>query len=143
MMNKTKHFLSGFYRVADGFSLVELVIVVVIVGLSSAIAFPIISSNDTKAKLCEADASLSGIRTQLRIYYSKNGEYPITNEAVHVIGADWNDYATGKLTGKYFKDASYTYSSATGTDFILCCEGGKVLDSDRKLNHSGILSGGS
>jgi prepilin-type N-terminal cleavage/methylation domain-containing protein len=50
MLTKTKRFFGGFSGVMDGFSMVELVIVVVIVGLSSAIAFPIVSINDTNSE---------------------------------------------------------------------------------------------
>ncbi len=142
MITRVKQFFSGLSRVADGFSLVELVIVVVIVGLSTAIAFPIVSSNDTKAKLSEADASLSSLRTQLRVYYGKNGEFPTVPQGENPIGAKWNEFATGHFNGKYFSDNSYIYASVNGTDFTLTCDGGKVLDSDRTLNQSGVLSGG-
>jgi len=142
MITRIKQFFSGLSRVADGFSLVELVIVVVIVGLSTGIAFPIVASNDTKAKLTEADATLGSLRTQLRIYYTKNGEYPTSPEAMSVIGAKWNDFGAGRMDGKYFIDASYSYVSETGTEFTLICDGGLILDTDRLLNQSGVLSGG-
>ena len=134
---------AGFSRMVDGFSLVELVIVIVIAALSSAIAVPIVTSNDTMAKLSEADASLTSLRTQLRIYYSKNGEYPTEATAVPVAGASWNDKVTGALNGKYFSDDSFTYVSETGDNFTLSCAGGRVLGSDRMLNQSGVFSGGN
>ena len=143
MITRTKQFFGGLSRAVDGFSLVELVIVIIIVGLSSAIAVPIVVSNDTKAKITEADATLGSLRTQLRIYCSKNGEYPVETSPVMVVGANWNEFGSGALDQKYFTDNSYTYESVNGTDFILTCVGGSVLDSDRTLNHSGHLSGGN
>ncbi len=148
-INKKKQFISlssigaDFSRMVSGFSLVELVIVVVIAALSSAIAVPIVSSNDKKAKLSEADAGLTNLRTQLRIYYSQNGVYPSEETVVSVKGASWNDIAAGSLTGRYFTDDSYKYVSETGTDFILSCAGGQVLSSDRNLNQIGVFSGGN
>jgi len=150
MSTRTKQYFSGFSnvgagfsRMVDGFSLVELVIVMVIVGLSSAIAVPIVSINDTKAKLSEADAAMTSLRTQLRIYEEKNGEYPIEASAVNVIGATWNSFSTSALNGKYFTDRSYKYESLDGLNFTLSCDGGSVLDSDRALNQSGVFSGGN
>ncbi|MBC8376411.1 MAG: prepilin-type N-terminal cleavage/methylation domain-containing protein [FCB group bacterium] len=150
MSTRTKQYFSGFSnvgagfsRMVDGFSLVELVIVIVIVGLSSAIAVPIVSINDTKAKLSEADAAMTSLRTQLRIYEEKNGEYPIEASAINVIGADWNNFSTNALNGKYFADGSYTYESLDGMNFTLSCAGGSVLDSERTLNQSGVFNGGN
>lgn len=142
MMNKTKNFFSGVANSVSGFTMVELVIIVVVIGLSSAIAVPIVTSNDTKAKLSEADATLSSLRTQLRIYYSKNGEYPVAPEATEVIGAIWNEFATGHLDGKYFSDASYSYVCESGTEFTLVCEAGSILNTDRTINQSGVIRGG-
>ncbi|MBT7093621.1 MAG: prepilin-type N-terminal cleavage/methylation domain-containing protein, partial [Bacteroidetes bacterium] len=57
----------------SGFSLVELMIVIVIIGVLAAVAVPIYSNNVMKAKMSEADAALGSIRTQLRVYYGENG----------------------------------------------------------------------
>ena len=122
--------------------MIELVIIVVVVGLSSAIAVPIVTFNDTKAKLSEADANLNSLRTQLRIYFSKHGEYPISPIATDVIGANWNEFGTSRLDGKFFSDNSYSYVSHTGTEFTLMCAAGSILRSDRTLNQSGVISGG-
>lgn len=142
MISRAKQFINSLSIVTDGFSLVELVIVVVIVGLSSAIAFPIVASNDTQAKLSEADAGLKSLHTQLRIYQGKNGSFPIALEPESIVGVVWNDFGAEHLNGKYFSEKSYTYKSETGTDFTLACASGMVLDSDRLLNQSGQLSGG-
>ncbi len=133
---------SSFSRMADGFSLVELVIVIVIIGLSSGIAVPIVSSHDMKAKLCEADATLGNLRTQLRIYASKNGEYPIEAVETSVVGASWNDIKADDLNGKYFSHTSYTYVSEDGLDYTLTCASGSILHSDRSINQTGTYSGG-
>jgi len=133
---------AGLSRMVDGFSMVELVIVIVIAALSSAIAVPLVSSNETKARICEADANLTNLRTQLRIYLSKNGEYPIELSGVRVVGASWNQIKAGELMGKYFSDSSYSYLSPDGLSFTITCAGGQVLDSDRTLNQAGVFSGG-
>ena len=126
----------------SGFSLVELMIVIVIIGVLAAVAVPIYNNNIQKAKMSEADASLGSLRTQLRVYYGENGEYPTRTTDTHVINDTWNDIKVGEITGKYFTDSSYTYQSADGTSYTLTCAGGDILDSDRELDQAGTLSGG-
>jgi len=125
-----------------GFSLVELMIVIVVIGVLAAIAIPIYTNNITQARMCEADANLSSIRTQLRIYSSANGEFPTTNPAGYVIGANWNDIKDGEMTGKYFSDSSYTYLCANGLNFTITCDAGDILNSHRTLDQFGTLDGG-
>ncbi|MCF7808063.1 MAG: prepilin-type N-terminal cleavage/methylation domain-containing protein [Candidatus Marinimicrobia bacterium] len=124
----------------SGFSLVELMIVIVIIGVLAAVAVPIYSNNVMKAKMSEADASLGSIRTQLRLYYGENGEYPTATDA-YVIGESWHDIKTGELTGKYFSDSSYTITSDAKT-YTITCDAGEILTSDRTLDETGTLAGG-
>ncbi len=126
----------------SGFSLVELMIVIVIIGVLAAVAVPIYTNNVIKAKMSEADASLGSLRTQLRVYYGENGEYPTVSPADYAIGASWNDIRTGELTGKYFTDSSYTYLCTDGTNYTITCTAGDILKTDRTLNQYGALAGG-
>ena len=130
-------------RMANGFSMVELMIVIAVTSLSVAITVPIYSNNVQKAKLSEADANLGSIRTQLRIYYGNNNEYPKAESAAMVVGATWNDINSGQLSGKYFDDSSYTYVSIEGVEFKIICSAKDELDSDRTLDQSGTLAGGN
>ncbi len=95
-----------------------------------------------QAKMSEADAALGSIRTQLRVYYGENGTYPYSRERTYVMGATWNDFRKGELTGKYFSDSSFTYYSPDGDSFIITCAAGDVLKSNRTLDNRGNLSGG-
>jgi len=125
----------------SGFSLVELMIVIVIIGVLAAVAVPIYNNNVRKAKMSEADAALGSIRTQLRVYYGENGSYPVASDQ-YVITADWADVRTGELTGTYFTDSSYTYTSTDGSDYTITCAAGSILDSDRTLDQDGAFAGG-
>ena len=127
----------------SGFSLVELMIVIVIIGVLAAVAVPIYSNNVMKAKMSEADAALGSIRTQLRVYYGENGVYPTaTDELVVDVGTTWNDINANELDGKYFSDSSYTYTG-DATTFTITCAKGDILEADRTLNQSGDLAGGT
>ncbi len=125
----------------SGFSLVELMIVIVIIGVLAAVAVPIYNNNVTKAKMSEADATLGSIRTQLRVYYGENGDYPTVASGGYVIGADWNDIKSGEMTGKYFSDSSFTIES-TSTAYIITCNKEEALNYDRELENDGTLAGG-
>jgi prepilin-type N-terminal cleavage/methylation domain-containing protein len=124
----------------SGFSLVELMIVIVIIGVLAAVAVPIYNNNVRKAKMSEADAALGSIRTQLRVYYGENGSYPVATDQ-YVITADWADVRSGELTGTYFTDSSYQYTG-DGTDYTISCAAGSILDSDRTLDQDGAFGGG-
>jgi len=129
-----------------GFSLLELMVVIVVIAVITAIAVPIYGNNIMKAKQAEADAALGTIRTQLRIFYAEWGEYPDGMEAT-VIDADWSHFKAGELDGSHFSDESYSYSKLGEGWYQIRCAGGEILDYDRTLDQDGnfgttTLSGG-
>ena len=137
---------SSYIKNDRGFSLLELMIVIVIIGVLVAVAMPIYGHSVKKAKQAEADAALGTIRTQLRIYQAEYNDYPDGLEAT-VINADWSYFKEGELSGSYFSDNSYTYSKIGNDWYQLRCAGGDVLDYDRTLDQNGnfgntTLSGG-
>ncbi len=98
----------------QGFTLVELMITVVIVGILAAVAIPLYQANVKRAKAAEADAALGTIRTALRVYYAENGAYPVKASPTRVdsIGID---ISSSDLNGKYFGISNYTYTGTTTT----------------------------
>lgn len=123
-----------------GFSLIELMIVIVITGLLAGVAVPIYSNNVMKAKKAEADGALGSILKQLEIYKAEYGRYPKERTDEYVIGSDWNTIREGELTGKYFSDSSYMYYGSPNGKFIkITCLKGDVLDYNRTLDHDRIL----
>ncbi len=87
---------------AQGFSLVELVIVVVIIGIVAAIAVPRISSAGTSASANALEATLTNVRKAIDIYYAEHSAYP---GYVPV---------TGTPNGDRFKAQLTLYSDAAG-----------------------------
>ncbi|NQT62444.1 MAG: prepilin-type N-terminal cleavage/methylation domain-containing protein [Candidatus Marinimicrobia bacterium] len=129
---------SSYINNDRGFSLLELMVVIVIIGVLAAIAIPIYGNSVEKAKQAEADVALGSIRSQLRIYYAEFGSYP-DGLGVSVIEADWGYFQPGELTGAYFSDDSYTYSLISGNYYMIRCAGGNILDHDRTLNQDGTF----
>jgi type IV pilus assembly protein PilA len=60
-----------------GFTLIELMIVVAIIGILAAIAIPMYNSNVNKAKLQEATDTLGAIKDEVSNYASDHGAPPV------------------------------------------------------------------
>ena len=67
--------LSKHRRGKGGFTLIELMIVVIIVGILAAAAVPIYQGFVKRAYITEAKASIGTIRTAEEVYFAEHGEY--------------------------------------------------------------------
>ncbi len=65
--------------VQSGFTLVELLIVVIILAVLASVAIPQFSSSTDDAKEAVLDATLSEMRNAIELYYHQHGEYPSAN----------------------------------------------------------------
>ncbi|CAM4069749.1 prepilin-type N-terminal cleavage/methylation domain-containing protein [Vibrio neonatus] len=59
-----------------GFTLIELMIVVAIIGVLSAIGVPMYQDYVKKSELASATATLRGLLTKTELYYLDNGAFP-------------------------------------------------------------------
>ena len=102
----------GILHSKRGFTLVELIVVVIIVGILASVAIPMMSGNISQAKRTEAVAACGAIRTSERAVFAETGNY--VNFAAGAFGttANINNYLrTGDLNGKYYKDGNYAVTS--------------------------------
>jgi len=90
-----------------GFTLIELMIVVVVIGILAAIGYPSYTDYVRRGKIAEAAATLGDWRTKMETYYLDNRNYGA--------GACGVPAPTGKM---------FTYTCATaGQDYTLTATG--------------------
>lgn len=108
----------------SGFSLVELMVVVAIIGILAALAVPKFQSFQAKARQSEAKNNLSHIYTLEMSYYGDNDTYI----AVDKIGADACDATNPigfRVTGCKSGKVRYNYTVAlAGDGFLATAENG-------------------
>lgn len=73
---------TGISRRPAGFTLVELLIVVIMLAILAAIVVPQFASSTDDAKASAADTSLANLRSVIDLYYQQHGEYPGSLTAV-------------------------------------------------------------
>lgn len=102
----------------EGFSLPELLIVLVIIGILVMIAIPIYQSITTKAKTTEAKLMLGQVETLQKAYYM---EYDMYAGDLQAIGFEQNKLITDGGKARYhiaMEQADETGFTATATSVI-------------------------
>ena len=90
-MNKLRHKLRQM-----GFTLIELMIVVAIIGILASIALPQYQAYTLRAKLAEAFTITSGVKNNIAEHFKTHREFPADNAAAGVPEAQY-------LIGHYVK----------------------------------------
>jgi type IV pilus assembly protein PilA len=91
-----------------GFTLVELMVVVLIVGILAAVAIPIMRGRIDSAKWSEGKAMMGSIGTAIRAYHAEKGPNGAPPATLWV-GINGLNFAPGDLTGKYFHDNDFSF----------------------------------
>jgi len=137
-------------RSRKGFTLVELMVVVLIVAILAAVAIPILRGRIDAAKWSEGKSMMGTIATAIRAYHAEKGP---TGDAPTTlfVAADGTGlgFAAGDLTGTYFGDGDFTnppvvdMGGATGSlTFTITCtaaSGGHAPLDDFPSNPPGYI----
>jgi len=79
-------------RNEKGFTLMELMIVIVIIGVLAAIGVPAYKGMTDKARKASCDANLRTVQTAVAMYYSEHGLYPADLTKATLSDVDGNAY---------------------------------------------------
>ena len=132
----------------DGFTLIEVMVVVMILGILAAIITPRLIGRTDDAKVTQARVQIKNFETSLKLFRMDNGFYPSTDQGLEAL---ITKPATGRIPGHYRKggylekkgitpdpwDNRYVYiSPGTGGDYDIISfgadneSGGEEYDTD-------------
>jgi type IV pilus assembly protein PilA len=130
----------------SGFTLVELLVVMLILGILAAIAIPAFFNQRDKAQDSDAKASVRAAQTAMETYATdNNGEYTGANEAALInIEETLNDAPNPLVVSGVSADGyTLTVPSDTTTDFIITREtDGNITYDCTRPEEGGCPAGG-
>jgi len=92
-----------------GFTLIELMVVVIIIGILAAVAVPIFRGQTKRAIASEGEALLGSVRTAELTYYAEHGSYLDVSNG----GGEDDPLGVVATKNKYF--TSYSVNGTTAT----------------------------
>jgi type IV pilus assembly protein PilA len=111
-------------QVQKGFTLIELMIVVAIIGILAAVAIPAYQDYTIRSQVSEGMSLGAGAKTAVAEFYNQTGSFPSTNESAGLADATsiTGSYVTGVdasggvITISYGNEAN---SNINGEDLLL------------------------
>ena len=116
-------------RIQQGFTLIELMIVVAIIGILAAVALPAYQDYTNRAKVSELVLAASNGRTAVAEYFGTKGEMPPSAASA---GIDTT------ASGKYLSGISYAVSGTTATITATAGAGAGTSLSTKTLDLVGV-----
>ena len=96
----------GPRRPARGFTLIEIMVVVVIIGLLAAVIVPQVVSKVDEARVAKAKEDIQSLETALTEYRLDNSTYPTTEEGLKALVKQPNDPSVTHWHGPYVQRLS-------------------------------------
>ena len=116
MVSKMKKFKKQLQFMSKGFTLLEMLIVVTIIGVLAAVVIPRFTISTDQAKKNSNEALIQTINSQLELFYFTEGNYPaaMTNTGWQGSSSTYSDYWPDGVPAKDVYEQDWVYSSTTG-----------------------------
>ncbi len=107
-----------------GFTLIELMVVIVIIGILAGLIVPRIMSRPEQAKKVKARMQVESIATALKLYKLDNGAYPTTEQGLQALV----QMPSSGTSAKNWRKGGYLEKGKVpqdpwGNDFVYLCPG--------------------
>ena len=120
-----------------GFTLIELMIVIAIIGILAAIALPAYQDYTARAQASEGFSATAGLRSEMGVYASENNALPAANDSSAV------DSIADDLDGQYFSTVTISGSGEISVAFDEGANEGSTLVLQATLGQGGQITGWS
>ncbi len=116
-----------------GFTLIELMVVILIVGILASVAIPMLRGRIDAAKWSEGKAMMGSIGTAIRSYHAEKGPTAAAPTILGIANTGLG-FAAGDLTGNYFADADFTFAVTAMDPLTFTITATPVTKADRPAN---------
>src|SRR5512146_1947218 len=95
-------------KIQKGFTMIELMIVVAIIGILAAVAIPAYQDYIVKSKLSKVVSTLDPVKTALALYFQEQGGFPIATAADLIDPAGANKPGAQTTVGTFWNSLGFS-----------------------------------
>jgi general secretion pathway protein G len=126
-----KWFYNRIYRKDKGFTLVELMVVIIILAVLTGIAIPSYMALRNRARIQATRSEMQNIATAIAVYEADNDGFPVAENMAGLIDIIEPDYMLNvPLNDAWGDESLYTYVGAAGTYTLSSTGGGPIVITD-------------
>lgn len=118
-INPSKHI-----KKQSGFTLIEIMVVVVIIGILASVVVPRIMDNPDKARTAKAKNDIRALESAMDLYRLDNFTYPSTDEGLDALISSPSSSPANWKQGGYIKKLN---NDPWGNDYLYDNDGGNIV----------------